>query len=127
MTYGLCMRKRGVSILEVLIYLVAAGIIIIIIAWLWQIAGNRVKIIKAQHRVQELTAAITRYEMDTGTPLSDLRQLTEPGNAAHWLGPYVESTDNFIDPWGVPYYIEFSGDTVSICSSNLVEENLIDQ
>ena len=121
------MRKRDLSIVELLMYLVAVGIIIIILVWLLQIAGNRVKAMRAQRRIQEMTAAVTRFEMDTGLPFSDLRQLTQPGNATHWQGPYVESTDNFIDPWGIPYYIEISGDTVSICSSNLVENSATEQ
>jgi len=60
--------------------------------------------------VQTLAEKVQQYENDTGglpNALDDL--VTQPGNAAGWLGPYAKAAE-LKDPWGHAFVYHAPGE-----------------
>jgi len=58
------------------------------------------RISPGRERVQGLGTAIDTYEVDTGHYPPSLDALLVQGVESDWHGPYVRSTNTFLDAWG---------------------------
>ncbi len=99
--------RSGVTILEVLIVLA-------IIAMVAAVAGprligylGRAKVQTAELQIGQIKSALQLFYIDVGrypAAAEGLAVLTQPPAAAEsWAGPYLESEEALIDPWGRDY------------------------
>jgi len=57
-----------------------------------------------------ITSAINQYFKDNGSYPGIFQDLVQqPTTATHWQGPYFESTNLPVDPWGNLYIYEYPG------------------
>lgn len=100
-------RKTGATILEVLVVLT-------IIAMIAAVVGPRVigylgraKTETADLQINNLADAVQLFYVDTGRYPSDGEGLAvlfdRPAGDTGWNGPYLQSRDALIDPWGRDY------------------------
>ncbi|WP_217356240.1 type II secretion system major pseudopilin GspG [Ruegeria arenilitoris] len=114
--------RSGVTILEVLI-------VLSIIAMIAAVAGprligylGRAKSETAKLQVQQIGNALQLFYIDTGRYPTNSESLTvlvnaPPGDPT-WSGPYLDSEDGLIDPWGRAYiYAEPSDQSNPIVTS----------
>ena len=107
-------QLQGFTLIELLVVLIILGL-------LSGLVGPRVmkhfgesKVKTAKLQIEELSAALDMYKLDTDTyPTSQqgLRALVqEPSNAPGWNGPYLRK--NFVpqDPWNREYHYSFPGE-----------------
>lgn len=103
-------RRSGVTILEVLV-------VLSIIALIAAVAGprligylGRAKTETAELQATQLRQAVQLFYIDVGRYPTDAEGLgvlmsAPPGEAA-WVGPYLETPDALVDPWGRDYIYE---------------------
>lgn len=100
-------RKSGITILEVLI-------VLSIIALIAAVAGprligylGRAKTETADLQATQLRQAVQLFYIDLGRYPSDAEGLAvlfdAPPGERSWQGPYIETADVLIDPWGRDY------------------------
>lgn len=105
---------KGFTLIELLVVLVILGL-------LSGLVGPRVmkhfgesKVKTANLQIEELSAALDMYKLDTDSYPSSQQGLNalveEPSNAPGWNGPYLRK--NFVpkDPWNREYIYEFPGE-----------------
>ena len=109
-----CLNQKGFTLIELLVVLVILGL-------LSGLVGPRVmkhfgesKVKTANLQIEELSAALDMYKLDTDSYPSSQQGLNalveEPSNAPGWNGPYLRK--NFVpkDPWNREYIYEFPGE-----------------
>ena len=102
--------QQGFSLLEIIIVLVLIGGILVLVGSRVMGGADSGKVKLAQSQLQTLSGKVETYQLDTGhypTQLSDL--VTQPGNAAGWLGPYAKESE-LQDPWKNPIEYRIPGE-----------------
>ena len=102
--------QGGFSLIEIILVVVLIGGIVAFAASRILGGGDRAKFNLAKSQVQTLAEKVQQYENDTGglpTTLDDL--VTQPGNAAGWLGPYAKPAE-LKDPWGHAFVYKAPGE-----------------
>lgn len=103
--------QAGFSLIEIVIVTVLIGGIVAFAATRILSGGDRANYRLAEAQVQTLAQQVQSYQMDTGTLPTTLDDLvTQPGNVAGWLGPYVKASA-LNDPWNRPYVYRVPGDS----------------
>jgi len=106
-------RTTGVTILEVMVVLA-------IMALIAGLAGPRVvdtfgraKSRTAEVEMEGLKSAIQLFYIDVGRYPSEAEGLnvllSEPAGVTDWRGPYLESEEDLMDPWGRAYLFRSPG------------------
>ena len=107
-------RSSGFTLIELLVVLVILGL-------LSGLVGPRVmkhfgesKSKTAKLQIEELSAALDMYKLDTDTYPSSSQGLEslvkEPGNVAGWNGPYLRKSFVPQDPWKRDYQYRYPGE-----------------
>ena len=102
--------QRGFSLIEIILVVVLIGGIVAFAATRILGGGDRARVNLARAQVQTLVEKVDSYRMDTGrlpNALGDL--VTQPGDAAGWLGPYARASE-LNDPWGTPFEFRVPGE-----------------
>ena len=107
-------HSRGFTLIELLVVLVILGL-------LSGLVGPRVmkhfgesKVKAAKLQIEELSAALDMYKLDTDTYPNSQQGLQalvqQPSNVPGWNGPYLRK--NFVpqDPWNRDYHYQFPGE-----------------
>ncbi len=102
--------QRGFSLIEIILVVVLIGGVVAFAATRILGGGDRARVNLARAQVQTLVEKVDSYRMDTGrlpNALGDL--VTQPGDAAGWLGPYARASE-LNDPWGTPFEFRVPGE-----------------
>ena len=92
--------QSGMSLLEIIIVIVLIGAVLTLVGSRVLGGADRGKANLAKSQIQTLAGKVENYQLDTGSLPSRLEDLvTQPGNAAGWLGPYAKPAE-LKDPWG---------------------------
>jgi len=67
--------------------------------------------------VPALMTAIDMYEVDNGHFPPSLNALWFRGSETNWNGPYVRSTNSFLDPWTNQFRYQVKGDMYELRSA----------
>mgnify|MGYP000923180772 CR=1 FL=1 len=116
--------RRAFTIIEVIVIVVILGVIAAVIAPRLLSRVGQSKQAVAKTNASSLATAVSLFIADCGAPPegSPITILTErPSNIDEgaWKGPYVQSTDALLDPWGnlfilvVPGQVNVDFDIVS--------------
>ena len=107
-------RRRGFSILELLLVLVILGILAGIVGVRFAGQSGKAKIRSAQTQLDNVKTALVMYEQISGEfpttqqGLEALRERPSGLEEEDWDGPYLEEKiDN--DPWGKPWQYRYPG------------------
>lgn len=98
---------KGVTLLEILVVLGIIGLLAAVVAP--RVLGylSRATVQAAELQLDALRSATRLYYIDTGrfpTEQESLEVLISPSpGTAGWAGPYLDSRDGLIDPWGREY------------------------
>jgi len=102
--------QAGFSLIEIILVVVLIGGIVAFAATRILGGGDRAKVNLAKAQVQTLAEKVQQFDMDTGSLPGSLDELvTQPGNAAGWLGPYAKTAE-LNDPWNHPFEYTVPGD-----------------
>ena len=102
--------QAGFSLIEIILVVVLIGGIVAFAATRILGGGDRAKYNLAKSQVQTLAEKVQQYENDTGSLPNTLDELvSQPGNAAGWLGPYAKASE-LKDPWNHPFEYHVPGD-----------------
>lgn len=71
----------------------------------------------SRQREQSILMAIDAYEVDTGHYPPSLEALLVKDAETNWHGPYIQSTNTFLDVWGHRFRYKARGDTYVITSA----------
>lgn len=104
-------KQAGMSLIEIIIVIVLIGAVLTFVGSRVLGGADRAKANLAKSQVMTLAQKVEGFQMDTGRLPSTLDELvTEPGNAAGWLGPYAKAAE-LNDPWGHPVEYRAPGDS----------------
>ena len=102
-------RNRGFTLIELLVVLA-------ILAMLAGLVGPKVmdalgssKSKAARVQIEDLSAALDMYRLDTGNYPKELNALVE-STGDNWNGPYLKKKKLPKDPWGNDYVYRFPGE-----------------
>ncbi len=106
--------SRAFTIVEVIVIIVIIGVIAAAVAPRLLSRIGQSKQSMAKVNASSLANALRTYMADCGTPESGATLdilLSRPSNVAEdaWKGPYVESAEALLDPWGTPYELVIPG------------------
>lgn len=102
-------KKRGFTLIEILIVVVIIGLIASLIApnIMGKYERSKEEIAKAQ--VEMLSSAVQSFIIDVGRCPTSLEELIK-SNDPKWRGPYLSKGEIPLDPWGRPYQFKCPGD-----------------
>lgn len=114
-------RQRGHRAGEAGFTLIELLVVLVILGLLAALAGPRVvgylggaKSDTAKLQITHFKSALDLYRLDTGGyPTSQqglVALVRSPGNVPGWKGPYIDSPDVPVDPWGNPYTYRAPGE-----------------
>jgi general secretion pathway protein G len=122
---ALARDDAGFTLLEILVVIVILGLLIGLVApaVLRQLGGARVSV--ARQSIARIGSVLDMYKLDVGSyPTTDqgLQALVQaPAGVSNWNGPYVQSGQVPIDPWGHPYVYrdpsDRTGHDYDLCST----------
>ena len=103
-------RQAGMSLIEIIIVIVLIGAVLTFVGSRVLGGADRAKANLAKSQVTTMAQKVQAFQMDTGRLPTTLEELvSEPGNAAGWLGPYAKAAE-LNDPWGNPIVYRAPGD-----------------
>ena len=103
--------QRGMSLIEIIIVIVLIGAVLTFVGTRVLGGADRAKANLAKSQVTTLAQKVESFQMDTGRLPTTLDELvTQPGDAAGWLGPYAKAAE-LNDPWGNPVEYRTPGQT----------------
>ena len=106
------LKRRGFTLLELLVVLVIIGVLAAFVApkYFSQIGKSQTQVAKAQ--VEAFDKALDQYRIDIGryptTAQGLVALFAAPAGEPLWRGPYLKKTIPN-DPWGVPYIYNAPG------------------
>lgn len=106
-------RERGVTLIELMVVLVIIGLIAAFAVPQVLNVLDDARQDAARIQIKQLSGALDFYRLDVGSyPADDgLNALVEePPSVERWNGPYIQSAESLIDPWGRPYEYRYPGD-----------------
>ena len=104
-------KQAGMSLIEIIIVIVLIGAVLTFVGSRVLGGADRAKANLAKSQVTTLAQKVEAFQMDTGRLPATLDELvTEPGDAAGWLGPYAKAAE-LNDPWGHPVEYRTPGES----------------
>jgi len=104
-------KQSGMSLIEIIIVIVLIGAVLTFVGSRVLGGADRAKANLAKSQVTTLAQKVEAFQMDTGRLPATLDELvTEPGDAAGWLGPYAKAAE-LNDPWGHPVEYRAPGES----------------
>lgn len=101
-------RRRGFTLLELLLVLVILGVLAALVVPKFANRGQQARETAAKSDINAITIALETYEVDNGGFPEDLNALmAAPASVDNWNGPYLRRDPK--DPWGNPYVYRYPG------------------
>lgn len=106
-------RRKGFTLLELLVVMVIIGLLAGIVApqYFAQLGKSNTKVARAQ--IEAFSQALDQYRLDQGRYPSTEQGMgalrVAPTDAVRWQGPYLKR-DIPADPWGRPYQYRAPGE-----------------
>lgn len=106
--------RRAFTIVEIIVVIVIIGILATLIAPRLLSRVGQARTTAAQSKAQTLATAVQSYILDCGSLPSGATLdilMNRPGDvdASAWKGPYLQNTDQLLDPWGKPFVLIVPG------------------
>ncbi len=101
--------QRGMSLIEIIIVIVLIGLVLTVVMSRVLGGADSGKVKITQTQIAGIAEKIERFEMDTGRRPASLQELvSQPANAAGWLGPYAKAAE-LKDQWGHDLFFQAPG------------------
>lgn len=107
-------RQAGVTLLEVMIVLAIMALVIGVATPRLIDTFGRAKSQAAEVQMSNIKGALQMYYIDVGTLPTTTQGLSalvlQPQSVSGWRGPYLNSAEDLIDPWGRRYQLKVPGE-----------------
>jgi general secretion pathway protein G len=109
-------RRRAFTLIEVIVVVIIIGVLAAAIApRLFQRVGQSKQAV-ARNGAASLATSMSMFLVDTGKSIDSVQDLTvlieRPDDVEEdmWQGPYLNSADDLLDPWGNEYVLVVPGE-----------------
>lgn len=108
-------RRGAFTLIEVIVVVIIIGVLAAAIAPRLIGRIGQAKAAVAKHDATELANQLRLFMADTGASINTIPDLSvlwqRPPNIAEdaWHGPYINSENDLLDPWGNPYMLIVPG------------------